>query len=100
MSSCTGPGRAVGASRKAARTSSGRRRGSPTTAFHFVSGAITARESMSIDMPRCGYAAARHWLVNRAADLARGVNGVQKVVRVFEMVSEAELAKMLPAAPK
>ena len=36
----------------------------------------------------------------RAADLARGVNGVQKVVRVFEMVSEAELAKMLPAAPK
>ena len=37
---------------------------------------------------------------NRAADLARGVSGVQKVVRVFEMVSEAELAKMQPAAPK
>ena len=36
----------------------------------------------------------------RAADLARGVNGVQKVVRVFEMVSEAELAKLLPAPSK
>ncbi len=29
---------------------------------------------------------------NRAADIARGVSGVQKVVKVFEVVSEAELA--------
>ena len=29
---------------------------------------------------------------NRAAEVARGVGGVQKVVRVFEVVSEAELA--------
>jgi len=29
---------------------------------------------------------------NRAADLAAGISGVQKVVRVFEVVSEAELA--------
>lgn len=30
----------------------------------------------------------------RAADLARGVSGVQKVVRVFEILSEAELAEL------
>lgn len=29
---------------------------------------------------------------NRATDLARGVSGVQKVVKVFEMLTEAELA--------
>ena len=32
----------------------------------------------------------------RATDIARGVSGVQKVVRVFEIVSEAELADTLP----
>jgi len=32
----------------------------------------------------------------RAAEIARGVGGVQKVVRVFEVVSEAELADMAP----
>ena len=37
----------------------------------------------------------------RATDLARGVSGVRKVVRVFEIVSEAELADALPRpAPK
>ena len=30
----------------------------------------------------------------RAADIARGVSGVHKVVKVFEIVSEAELASM------
>ena len=30
----------------------------------------------------------------RASDIARGVSGVRKVVRVFEIVSEAELAQM------
>jgi osmotically-inducible protein OsmY len=34
----------------------------------------------------------------RAAELARSVSGVQKVVRVFEIVSEAELAEMTPKA--
>ena len=32
----------------------------------------------------------------RASDIARGVSGVQKVVRVFEIVSEAELADLQP----
>jgi osmotically-inducible protein OsmY len=32
----------------------------------------------------------------RATDLARGTDGVRKVVRVFEVVSEEELAKLLP----
>ncbi|MCW5664933.1 MAG: BON domain-containing protein [Piscinibacter sp.] len=32
----------------------------------------------------------------RASEIARGVGGVQKVVRVFEVVSEAELADMVP----
>jgi len=35
---------------------------------------------------------------NRAAEVTRGVSGVQKVVRVFDVVSEAELAN-LKAAP-
>ena len=30
----------------------------------------------------------------RAADLARGVSGVQKVVRVFEILTDAELAEL------
>jgi len=34
---------------------------------------------------------------NRATELARGVSGVQKVVRVFEILSEAELAAIEPA---
>jgi len=37
----------------------------------------------------------------RASDLARTVSGVQKVVRVFELISEEELAKLQPKpAPK
>jgi len=32
----------------------------------------------------------------RAADIARGVGGVQKVVKVFEIVTEAELADLQP----
>jgi osmotically-inducible protein OsmY len=32
----------------------------------------------------------------RASDLARTVSGVQKVVRVFEIVTEAELAEITP----
>ncbi len=31
---------------------------------------------------------------NRAADIARGVSGVQKVVKVFEILTEAELASL------
>jgi osmotically-inducible protein OsmY len=34
---------------------------------------------------------------NRATDIARGVSGVRKVVRVFEIVTEAELADTQPA---
>jgi osmotically-inducible protein OsmY len=34
----------------------------------------------------------------RATDIARGVGGVQKVVRVFEIVSEAELNDLQPKA--
>jgi osmotically-inducible protein OsmY len=33
---------------------------------------------------------------DRAADVARGVSGVQKVVKVFEVISEAELARIAP----
>ena len=33
---------------------------------------------------------------NRASEIARGVGGVQKVVRVFEIMTEAELADLLP----
>jgi osmotically-inducible protein OsmY len=37
----------------------------------------------------------------RAADVARGVGGVQKVVRVFEVITEEELARVQPKpAPK
>ena len=36
---------------------------------------------------------------HRAAEIARGVGGVQKVVRVFEIISEAELANQLPPRP-
>ncbi len=36
---------------------------------------------------------------NRAAEVARSVSGVQKVVRVFEVISEAELANLLPKNP-
>ncbi|MEO8806750.1 MAG: BON domain-containing protein [Burkholderiaceae bacterium] len=35
---------------------------------------------------------------NRAADISRGVSGVQKVVKVFEVVSEGELADTQPKA--
>jgi len=31
---------------------------------------------------------------NHAAELARGVSGVNKVVKVFEIISEADLARM------
>ena len=34
----------------------------------------------------------------RAADIARGVGGVRKVVRVFDLLTEAELAGLPPAA--
>lgn len=34
----------------------------------------------------------------RAAEAARVVNGVQRVIRVFELVSEAELARIAPKA--
>ena len=39
---------------------------------------------------------------NRAADVARGVDGAQKIVKVFEVISEAELANQLPkgSAPR
>ena len=36
----------------------------------------------------------------RAAAVARSVGGVQKVVRVFEVISEAELARLQPAPNK
>jgi len=36
----------------------------------------------------------------RASDLARGISGVQKVVRVFEIISEAELADLQPKPAK
>jgi osmotically-inducible protein OsmY len=36
---------------------------------------------------------------NRASEIARGVSGVVKVVRVFEVLSEAELAKTQPRPP-
>lgn len=35
----------------------------------------------------------------RSAEVARGVSGVQKVVRVFEIITEAELANTAPKAP-
>jgi osmotically-inducible protein OsmY len=36
---------------------------------------------------------------SRATDIARSQSGVQKVVRVFELLTEAELANLLPAPP-
>jgi osmotically-inducible protein OsmY len=36
---------------------------------------------------------------NRAVEIARGVGGVQKVVRLFEVITEAELADLAPKAP-
>ena len=36
---------------------------------------------------------------NRATELARGVSGVQKVVRLFEIITEQELADLAPKAP-
>jgi osmotically-inducible protein OsmY len=36
---------------------------------------------------------------NRATELARGVGGVQKVVRLFETITEQDLADMAPKAP-
>lgn len=36
---------------------------------------------------------------NRATELARGVSGVQKVVRLFEVITEQELADLAPKAP-
>jgi osmotically-inducible protein OsmY len=36
----------------------------------------------------------------RATDIARGVSGVQKVVRLFEVVTDAELANLQPAPAK
>lgn len=36
----------------------------------------------------------------RSAEVARSIGGVQKVVRVFEVISEAELARQQPAAQK
>lgn len=35
----------------------------------------------------------------RAADIARGVSGVHKVVRAFEIISEEELARITPKTP-
>ena len=37
---------------------------------------------------------------NRATEIARGVSGVQKVVRVFEIITDAELADLAPKAVK
>ena len=36
----------------------------------------------------------------RAAELARGVGGVSRVIKVFEVISEAELARLQPPAKK
>jgi osmotically-inducible protein OsmY len=37
---------------------------------------------------------------DRASELTRSISGVQKVVRVFEIITEAELANMRPAPEK
>jgi osmotically-inducible protein OsmY len=37
---------------------------------------------------------------DRASELTRSINGVQKVVKVFEVITEAELANMRPAPEK
>ena len=36
---------------------------------------------------------------NRATDVVRGVSGVQKVVRLLEIISEEELARVVPPPP-
>jgi osmotically-inducible protein OsmY len=36
---------------------------------------------------------------DRATDIARSTNGVQKVVRIFEVISEADLQRQLPSSP-
>ena len=36
---------------------------------------------------------------DRAADVARGVSGVTKVVKVFEVISEEEMARIAPKTP-
>lgn len=36
---------------------------------------------------------------DRATELTRGVNGVQRVVRVLEIITDAELQRMLPQQP-
>ena len=46
----------------------------------YLMGIVTARES------------------TRAAEIARGINGVTKVVRLFEIISEDDLAAMSPAS--
>ena len=46
----------------------------------YLMGIVTARES------------------TRAAEIARGINGVTKVVRLFEIISEDDLAAMRPAS--
>jgi len=37
---------------------------------------------------------------NRATDIARGISSVKKVVRVFEIISEEELQRLLPKQPE
>lgn len=37
---------------------------------------------------------------DRATEVARSVNGVQKLVRIFEIISEEELQRLLPRAAK
>ncbi|MEY4644471.1 MAG: hypothetical protein RLZZ596_1302 [Pseudomonadota bacterium] len=37
---------------------------------------------------------------NRATDIARGVSNVKRVVRVFEIISEEELQRLVPKAPE
>ena len=36
---------------------------------------------------------------NRATDIARSTSGVQRVVRVFEIITEEELQGLMPAEP-
>jgi osmotically-inducible protein OsmY len=48
----------------------------------YLMGRVTAREA------------------KRATDLARAIPGVKKVVQVFEVITEAELAELVPPAPK
>lgn len=36
---------------------------------------------------------------DRATNIVRGTPGVQKVIRIFEIISEEELARMLPSKP-